>query len=715
MNKTFSFGLYFLLALNACLLLLAAFSGDMAVPLWMKPIGRMHPLILHLPIGFFVLSILLFFYRRELTDEVYHRLQRFIWFFVAFSAVSSALFGILLNAEGGYTGASLIWHKWLGVLFSLFTLGAFLGLKRFENRVVFQKCVLFGGLALVAFTGHFGANLTHGEGFVLEPLQANKKLEITPESNLYEVAIVPIFEAKCVACHNDKKRKGQLDMSQVEALMKGGKNGPIWQAGNALKSHLIEMAKLPLEDKKHMPPKGKPQLTAEEIALISDWINAGADLKKSIAAYADSSSLKKMLLARMESKKEKNYTFSALSESDIEELNTPFCSVFPLADGSPALEAEFYVSQKYEPKTLENLSNAKKQLVSLSLDKMPVTDAELSSLSKFENLERLNLNGTKLTKEGLKHLYDLKNLEELSLALTKMDKQAVQKLVEKLPNLKHLYLWETGLTEKDMLTLQEDFPALNIDRGYKPNAEEKLQLNPPTLENKNFVFNGGLELKLSHVLPGVKIHYTLDGSEPDTLSSPIYTKPIPMDSSFVVKAVAEKEGWWASNSVSGSFLASGAKADTVWLGSQPNPKYKGSGAAGLIDLKLGDASSFSGPQWLGYQQTACIAYLHFANKPNLRQISLSYLTSPGSHIFPPEAVELYGKETNGEWKAIQKIRPMVDVKGSGNMRRRIDLSTKASDKFEEYKLVVHPLAHLPTWHPDKGKPGWVFIDEITAN
>jgi hypothetical protein len=55
---------------------------------------------------------------------------------------------------------------------------------------------------------------------------------------------------------------------------------------------LIERANLPLDDKKHMPPKGKTQLTPEEIAVLSAWINDGTNTQKTLKQLAVNSPIK---------------------------------------------------------------------------------------------------------------------------------------------------------------------------------------------------------------------------------------------------------------------------------------------------------------------------------------------------------------------------------------------------------------------------------------
>ena len=137
-------------------------------------------------------------------------------------------------------------------------------------------------LALIAIglvlTGHYGAALTHGENFVLEPILKNR-VEAVPleKAMVYEDVIKPIFEQKCTSCHNPEKIKGELILSDPESIKKGGKSGKLFVAGNPQISLLMQRLHLPMEDKKHMPPSGKTQLTADEVVLLSLWVKGQAD------------------------------------------------------------------------------------------------------------------------------------------------------------------------------------------------------------------------------------------------------------------------------------------------------------------------------------------------------------------------------------------------------------------------------------------------------
>ena len=449
MTRFYKISSYLLLSFNLLLLFFLLFEAQVSLPLWMNPVGRMHPLLLHLPIGFSVILVVFLLLKNEFEVKTYKILVRLLLTFTALSASIVALMGFFLSKEGGFDADLLRIHKWTGTAVSFVSYSALV----FYEKIKFtsKNYGSFGLLILIAIAGHFGAGITHGENYLFEAFQTKKALPPFSENNtIYETAIFPIFEAKCLACHNDQKVKGELNMSSIEKILKGGKHGGIWKVGDALNSHLIQRANLPLDEKEHMPPKGKPQLTTDEIALLTAWINEGANVKKTIKAYLASSEAKKLVIKfvnlKAPQRETKVYTFSMPSEESLKEVNTPFCSVFQFATGSPALQADFFVNKKYERKNLENLSKVSEQLVILNLAKMPVKDEDIALIANFPNLERLNLNQTDITGTTLEQLKKCKKLESIALAGTKISNGNLQKLLD-LPSLKEVFVWNTAIDE----------------------------------------------------------------------------------------------------------------------------------------------------------------------------------------------------------------------------------------------------------------------------
>lgn len=94
---------------------------------------------------------------------------------------------------------------------------------------------------------------------------------------VYKDIVAPILDQKCVSCHGEEKSKGKLKMHTFADLLKGGSEGDInIIPGKAADSLSMKRIALPLDDDEHMPPEDKDQLTKEEIALLTWWINEGA-------------------------------------------------------------------------------------------------------------------------------------------------------------------------------------------------------------------------------------------------------------------------------------------------------------------------------------------------------------------------------------------------------------------------------------------------------
>jgi WD40 repeat protein len=108
-----------------------------------------------------------------------------------------------------------------------------------------------------------------------EPPQPLKVVEINRKDPVvYEKDIEPILINKCAVCHSGNEKKGKLDVSSYEGLMKGGKKGVDVVPGKAAQSRLIHQ--VGRTDKPFMPPAGETPVTPEELALFKLWIDQGA-------------------------------------------------------------------------------------------------------------------------------------------------------------------------------------------------------------------------------------------------------------------------------------------------------------------------------------------------------------------------------------------------------------------------------------------------------
>lgn len=85
----------------------------------------------------------------------------------------------------------------------------------------------------------------------------------------YEGAVLPLFQARCGACHGSGNPEAGLDVRTHGDLLQGGYSGSPVVPGSPEKSLLYQM----LADGRM--PKGK-RFSAAELKLVADWIRAGA-------------------------------------------------------------------------------------------------------------------------------------------------------------------------------------------------------------------------------------------------------------------------------------------------------------------------------------------------------------------------------------------------------------------------------------------------------
>ena len=704
------------------LLFLLFFQSKISLPPLMQAIGRMHPMLLHLPIGMLILVLFLWIFRKNIDSSSFEKIFVLTLHVAAFASALTALMGFFLSREGGYDETILSRHKFFGVTTAILAYALLI-----VYRINPEKKKLFGATLMTTITllvlgSHFGSNLTHGEGFVWQPLHNNGETpeeKITDSSTLFAAAIRPVLKTKCFSCHNEKKAKGGLVMTGEEKFLKGGKNGPVLKAGDALNSHIIQKINLPEEEKKHMPPMGKPQLSSEEKKLLFTWIQSGADMQKRVFEFPETDSLKilatQFIHLSREETEEKKYPFTAAGVALLEKISGPFCSVAPLSQNSPALRANFFVREKYNPQKLEELFGVKEQLVEINLGNMPVTDADMKTISKFSNLEKLILNNSAVTSKGLQEIEGLKNLQSLSLAGTKIDKGALN-ILTRFESLKEVFTWNTGITIADIEAVRQKENKISFNPGYVPDKNEMLELTAPVIKNESTVIAPGEAVELKHPIPGVIIRYTIDGSIPDSSSSPVYKTPIIINGFTVIKTRAVKNGWSSSPVAEISVFKKGFIPQSAELITTPNQRYRGEGGKTLIDGKKGTPENFNDIAWLGFREQPFDALFYFEKTQAISSISISYNKSVPSFIMPPAEVQVWGGDDKNKLRLLKKMNPPPATKEELNTVKneavKLEIPPTA---FHYFKIVAKNLVKLPAWHPGKKEKGWVFIDEIFFN
>lgn len=711
-----AFVLSLIFGFNTLIIFLTIFESQLQIPQWLQVLGRMHPLLLHFPIVLLLLASLLEFFRfqSENTKTLFYQLLS-SYVFVAgilFTGIT-VLMGLILSIEEGYEGETLDYHKWFA-LGTLLLASILFKLRDFKWYSVLHARI--GSIILIlslVIAGHFGAVLTHGENFVLEPIN---QTEIVPleQAKVYDHVIQPIFQEKCVSCHSDQKLKGNLKLTDEKSILKGGKSGKFIVAGFPNLSLLLQRVHLPSGDKKHMPPSGKPQLTEQEMQILYLWIKDQASFTKKVTDLKPTDSLRILTAARFQPAEstEEEFEFDHADDKTIQKLNTFYRVVGPVSQGSAALNVSFFGKSGFNTKSIDELSPIEDQIIVLSLSKMPVKDSDLKKIAKFTSIRNLDLNFTDITGVGLKELMSLKALRTLSLSGTAITFQQLKPLLA-LKNLDELTIWNTKLSENELNQLNKLNQRVRIISGFKDDGKTLVKLSPPSLKNKSRVFIGEGLVDLTHPRQGVNIRYTLDGTDPDSIKSPLFKSGLKIKDNSIIKARAYKNGWISSEISNYGFLKTSLMPNKIKLVLDPNEYHKAAGANSLIDGQLGDYDS-NNNNWLGFKENNLEIILEFREVSKVQNIGLNTLISANGAYFPPTSIQVFGAINPGQWNLLTTTNSIMPKKDSPNEIKALYVNFKPQT-VKYLKIIAKPVRKLPMWHPSKGQAGLLLVDELLIN
>ncbi|MBC7565675.1 MAG: chitobiase/beta-hexosaminidase C-terminal domain-containing protein [Pedobacter sp.] len=717
-----SFAENLLVAADVFIVFLLIAGSSVIVPMWLMPIGRMHPLLLHFPIVLLMLAMVLEYFRFKSIYTQEHLYQSFASGLLLTSVVFSAItviMGLFLSKESAYGGSLLNWHKWTGV--SVVFLGSLIYWCR--NALWYKASAAKTGAVLLTLvliiTGHYGATLTHGDNFVLEPVSKPKAIPKVPieQAMVFENVILPIFTQKCLSCHNLEKAKGGLVLTDAQSVIKGGKTGPLYVPGNAQMSLLLQRIHLPMDEKKHMPPKDEAQLTNDEMDILKFWVQQNAELKKKVLELADTDSLRILAatyLTPIEAiiEEEEDYDFSAANEEDVKKLNNNYRSVSPLAKNSPALSVTIFNKGSFKLSVLKELEPIRKQIISLNLSGMPVSDEYLKQISEFINLRKLNLNFTMVKGGGLKYLKKLASLRALSLSGTDVTFKFVNEYTAN-STIKRLILWETKLNPAEIKQLQKQYIKILIVGGFDGIGQFSSKLNPPKLNVESSLFKQAFNLELKHVIKGVEIRYTLDGSDPDSLKAMLYKNPIPVSTNIVLKIRSYKKGWISSDMIEFPLYKSSYKPDSISNVLLPEENLNGGRAPALIDAQFGTVNIFQG-RWAGYIKNNMETLMLFKQPVLVQSVGLNAIRHLENNALLPQVVEVWGGKDSRHLKLLGTNHPTAAKKGDQPLIVTMEIQFKPQ-LLSCIKLVAKTIKKLPQWHPGKGNPPVLFVDEILIN
>jgi uncharacterized membrane protein/YHS domain-containing protein len=453
-------------------------------------LGRAHPMVLHLPIGLVAALVIL-----EAVRWVHRERERsaaivpLAWCNALTAAIAVAS-GLALAEEPGYGGTTLDRHKLLGIAFAVLSVAlAALATKAARRQhgpkargagLAYTIALLVTMVGLVP-VGHLGAEMTHGAGFLTEPLRARAATnddvtptiaqaaanDVAPDATAADGAralpasVRAILTSRCTACHGESRTKGLLALHTLAAIEAGGEHGSAIVWGKPEESLLLTRMLLPLDDDDHMPPEGKPQPDASEIETIRSWILAGADAS-ALAASAPQEAPAVVPAADVP---------PTPDSAAVARLRDALVHVQPVANDSPLLWVDFSAVRTADDALVRSLLEPLgASIADLNLAGTAIGDGTLTLTAAMKRLRRLDVRDTAITDQGFAAMKDHASLRELIIVGTKLTDSSTETL-RSLAGLERLFAWRSGIGGDALVALRADRPNLRVDADEGATSE----------------------------------------------------------------------------------------------------------------------------------------------------------------------------------------------------------------------------------------------------
>jgi len=454
--------------------------------------GRFHPLLVHFPIALLLLAAVLRliegrFAASDVVPNSSYRWSRLVLGLGALTAVCAASTGWLLGNSGGYAGDAFAWHQQLGIAVAitatLAVAAAHLPGRAWRRA---EPALLATAVALLMPASHFGATLTHGEGFLTEYAPPFVKRFLGDASGavpgarlagrspdrivVFTDLVAPVLKAQCVPCHGPSKAQGGLRLDTADGLSKGGDHGRVVTTGRAASSELVRRVFLPASHDDAMPPKGHRSLSPADAALVRWWVDAGARFDLTLADAEVAPEVLPTIEAATGEVQRGGPTIPSVAVNEaapdaLAAVTAQGFSVVRIADGRPFLHVHSTnAASRITDTSLAVLGRIAPQVLWLDIGGTGVSDRGLAEVARLLNLTRLHLQHTQVGDAGMAHLTGLQRLEYLNLYGTAVTDGGLAPL-SSLKRLRALYVWETGVTPGGVSRLQAALPRLTIETG----------------------------------------------------------------------------------------------------------------------------------------------------------------------------------------------------------------------------------------------------------
>lgn len=487
---------------------------------WGAFLGRLHVVVLHLPIGLIVGAFAIEFFGLFRRSKGFDIAAAWLFVFGALASIVAVATGMLYGTEWAADNSgndpmtvwqllfadkieqgvteTLGWHMWLGITLMVAAIvAAVLKVKAVRRQWPDDSTVPHTGgwplgvsrLALVAsmsalpFAGHLGGNMTHGQDFLFAraPFDVPKSIEVWPEPlgeednpgpdtlpagdstkpdgsvAAWVNVIQPALDNSCIKCHGPSKKNGGIRLDTLKYATEGdGLDYAVITAGDAQFSALYTVITLPKSHDMFMPPDPKDAIDMQTVAFIGEWLQEYDGRLKDPEPVADAT--------------------DASGDPDKPDAPKPIIdpaalSAITAAGGNAQslsqeenpdqLTVKFAYLKELDPAAVAKLESGADNIAWLTFEGSSFGDEAAKELPDMPALTRLNLKDSAITDAGLAELPAMASLSWLNLFGTEVTDAGLDALA-KYSTLDKLYLTGTKVTAEGVAKLRQALPDTEV-------------------------------------------------------------------------------------------------------------------------------------------------------------------------------------------------------------------------------------------------------------
>ena len=228
----------------------------------------------------------------------------------------------------------------------------------------------------------------------------------------------------------------------------------------------------------------------------------------------------------------------------------------------------------------------------------------------------------------------------------------------------------------------------------------------PTINAQSDTFFDSLMVSMSHPVEGVKIYYTMDGTDPRE-NGQLFEQPLCLKDNATVRAAAEQDGRW-SLPIDAQYYLIDAR-HSVKLENMYNEQYAAGGLKALIDHQRG-GENFRTGSWQGYYGVDLIATVDLGQSKKINRLAGSFLQEIYSWIWMPTEVEYFVSDDGKNFRSVGKVKNEVPQDADGAFIQEMEVRPRTNARY--VKMVAKTIGTCPEGHVGAGQKAWIFCDEL---